>query len=616
MTRLKGAHAIRAVEAYASLCGWYEVVFYEQRLGLKLGLVQHADGLRIVRVDQVENGLSIAPSDELVMIEGRAIAIRDDDGQHARRFDAFKQAVRDAKRPLTLSFVKGSHRATQTAARKGMGREDRPMLRSLMAADGDRLRRAADALLDRPLDAARRARKLARQARARAVAVRRNHRALLDPVYAMLEADATDAHVTATRAIIDLVVTRRLRAQALAFDVAGRARDATSAAARSATSSVCVIAAAMTAALALDAANAAADDARRAAARASSRRLATIDEPCASSVAEETVSSLAPSPSDTVAPLRTFAATPRHVSTSRRRRQQQSTPVADNEQHRHQSDTIDEPCTSSVAEETMSSLAPSPTDIVAQPRSFVVPSRDMSTARRQRRRPTPPVADEKQRRHHGDTIDEPCASSVAEETVSSLAPSPTDIVAPLHTFAATQRDMSAARRRQSTPMADNEQRRHHTDTIDELSASSAAEETVSSLAALPSPTDIVAPLHTLAANPRDVPSSQRRRRESTPVPDNEQRAATLARHRALFRQRQRERTQQALARLRAAEARLRAASRATAAATAHAQHLTSTLHIAAAEHHAAARDARTFLDSKESPRRTLRHRRNDDGSIY
>ncbi|KAJ8602251.1 hypothetical protein CTAYLR_003630 [Chrysophaeum taylorii] len=212
--------AVEAVEAYAAAAEAtgeaYEAVFEDTRLGLTLALARRpteAYGDRPwckLTVEDAEPATSIVkPTDELVKINGKAVAIRDDaeydDVHRVRRFTALKKAVRDAPRPLRLTFVRGRRRELawlENVNRKSMACHDRAALRRATALEGEALRKEARALSPGDENALKQMRKVAHRARTRAIATRRCKRALCDPAFNTIEADATDAHVTAARALL------------------------------------------------------------------------------------------------------------------------------------------------------------------------------------------------------------------------------------------------------------------------------------------------------------------------------------------------------------------------------------------------------------------------------
>lgn len=152
----------------------------------------------------------VYPTDELVKINGEVVAIRDDndfdDLDRILAFDELKQTISEASRPLTLTFVvRRARRAAAMAAlleRQAMALEDKGSILALISFEGEKLRHSIDQVGASSQADVTAARYVARAARARAILVRQTYHKQQAPMQTLLEARATDAYVTARRALI------------------------------------------------------------------------------------------------------------------------------------------------------------------------------------------------------------------------------------------------------------------------------------------------------------------------------------------------------------------------------------------------------------------------------
>lgn len=149
------------------------------------------------------------PTDELLRINGESVAIRDDDEfddlDRILAFDDLKQRIQDAPRPIELTFLRGPRRAEAMAelvARNSMGAEDKANVLKAEALEGERLRYHINQVGMTSNADVKAARQLSRKSRDRVIRIRRNQQHFQAPKEMLAEARATDAYVTARRALI------------------------------------------------------------------------------------------------------------------------------------------------------------------------------------------------------------------------------------------------------------------------------------------------------------------------------------------------------------------------------------------------------------------------------
>jgi len=230
--------ACDAVDAYVASAvaqrKAYEVTFEEKRLGFTVALSRRrpdAPGRRgrawcTLTVEDVllpeANKWKLHPTDELVKVNGKCVAIRDDDDvddlDRILAFDEMRRAVEEGPRPIRVTFVHGQRRKQamlELVVRHGMAKHDKSHYVSALADRGLALRQQIDALDAYHPDSPIVARRLTRVARLRVIECRTQHRHSLAPHEALLAARATDAYVTAKRASIDLLRQKHTSTQNL-----------------------------------------------------------------------------------------------------------------------------------------------------------------------------------------------------------------------------------------------------------------------------------------------------------------------------------------------------------------------------------------------------------------
>lgn len=171
----------------------------------------------MLHIKHATEGMLLHPTDELLRINGKGVAIRDDDEfddlDRILAFDDLKQTIQDAPRPIELTFLRGQRRdeaMAELVASNGMLAEDKSSVLKAEALESERLRYHINQVGMTSNADVKAARQLSRKSRDRVIRIRRHQHHCQAPKEVLAEARATDAFVTARRALITNAVVAAL----------------------------------------------------------------------------------------------------------------------------------------------------------------------------------------------------------------------------------------------------------------------------------------------------------------------------------------------------------------------------------------------------------------------